>query len=110
MTSTIETIAGHVGKDGLSFSGDKTGLKVICGLLDRESASASVDNDTQKKYMVAAIMVLAAKYHWDTSAMIAATQGEADDESDKWEARHRRDEMFKAMVEVYFWQKLLDGQ
>ena len=110
MTPTIETIAGHVGKDGLSFSGDKTGLKVICGLLDRESSGENVDSDTQKKYMVAAIKVLAAKYHWDTSGMIAATQGEADDENDKWEARSRRDQMFEAMVEVYFWQKILDGQ
>ena len=101
--SVINAIGPRVAQDGLSWSGDKHGLKIILARLEGHCDGA--DEDTKKYYMTGALRVLDAKFNWETKTL---TKRDGDEE-DKWEKQHRENQIYDLLVDMYFLQKQLDA-
>jgi len=104
MNTAIHSVAKAISRDGLSFSGDRNGLRVLLGLLYTEVGGAP--EDVQREWMKASLKVLARRHEWATDALVRQ-DGSIEDE---WDRQHREDQVFSMMVEVFFWQKILDGE
>ena len=104
----INSVAAHIARDGLSWSKDKQGLKIILGRLHSHTEGA--DEESAKAYMRAALRCLDAKHGWETVDILSPAQlAEGQTKEDKWDKQDREDTIYNMLVEVYFLQRKLDG-
>lgn len=99
----IESVARAIAIDGLSFSGDKNGLKIILARL--EGHCGDVPQKIKQDYMKASLRLLDAQHSWETAKIVS----ESGPEEDEWDRQHRENQVYDMLVEVYFWQKKLDA-